>query len=505
MNVLNDRTPNSWARRGISSICASRVMIAWNTMSTRLPAATAFCISGSTSTYEPRVMTKGRSVVTPPVTAWRLSLAQSPSNDCAAVPRCRCVSRSPGRTYRPPASIVRRASTVSPGASAATITPSRIARPHSTTASGFTTRAPLTNRSAVTVSDRVFQDLAVGVGAPELEEAPEVARVVAHLRVDVGVEDLVLLVARAAHDVALGVDEERGAEVVAVGGAPDVLADLVDAAHVEHVGDRVAAQFDLPHLTDPFAVGRGGHEQQVSALKAEDARRLGKVAVVADEDPDLDAERRVEDREAQVARREEEALVARRLAGLHGAQDLRNGHLAVPADEVAVRAQDRCGVVERAVVVLVERVDDDGARLLRDLGEPIHRGTGDRLGGLEPVLVAGDAEADGGGELGEADDPGAVPPRLPREGLRLLDVDPFGLVTAGLDQRWADHRDTSCAECPDLTPSMGGGQVRPPRVFVSSRQDTPSARARSPRPRPTAPRAPRGPAPSRRRTEIGRA
>src|SRR2546428_422738 len=383
MNVLNDRTPNSWARRGISSICASRVMIAWNTMSTRLPAATAFCISGSTSTYEPRVMTKGRSVVTPPVTAWRLSLAQSPSNDCAAVPRCRCVSRSPGRTYRPPASIVRRASTVSLGASAATITPSRIARPHSTTASGFTTRAPLTNRSAVTVSDRVFQDLAVGVGAPELEEAPEVARVVAHLRVDVG---------------------------------------------------------------------------------------------------------------------EEEALVARRLAGLHGAQDLWNGHLAVPADEVAVRAQDRCGVVERAVVVLVERVDDDGARLLRDLGEPVHRGTGDRLGGLEPFLVAVEAEVDGGGELGEADDPGAVPRRLPREVLRLLDVDLFGLVTAELDQRCADHRDTSCAECPDLTPSMGGGQVRPPRVFVSSRQDTPSARARSPRPRPTAPRAPRGPAPSRRRT-----
>src|SRR2546426_6978334 len=247
MNVLNDRTPNSWARRGISSICASRVMIAWNTMSTRLPAATAFCISGSTSTYEPRVMTKGRSVVTPPVTAWRLSLAQSPSNDCAAVPRCRCVSRSPGRTYRPPASIVRRASTVSPGASAATITPSRIARPHSTTASGFTTRAPLTNRSAVTVSDRVFQDLAVGVGAPELEEAPEVARVVAHLRVDVGVEDLVLLVARAAHDVALGVDEERGAEVVADGAGPPPPFDPVVSLHPDHTMLRTGPPDETSH------------------------------------------------------------------------------------------------------------------------------------------------------------------------------------------------------------------------------------------------------------------
>src|SRR5688500_2530592 len=274
MNVLNERTPNSCAMRGISSICASRMMMAWNTMSTRLSAPTSFCICGSTSKYEPRVMTKGSSVVTPPVTAWRLSLAQSPANDCAAVPRCRWVSRRPGRTYRPPASIVRRASTVSPGASTPTITPSRMARPHSTMASGFTTRAPLTKRSAVTGSDLVFQDLAVGVGTPELEEAPQLARVVARLGVDVGVEDLVLLVACAADDGALRVDEERAAEVVAIGGAADVLAHLVHAAHIEHVGDRVPAQLDLPHVADPVAVRRRRHEQQVGALEAEDARRL---------------------------------------------------------------------------------------------------------------------------------------------------------------------------------------------------------------------------------------
>ncbi len=69
MNVLNERTPNSAAMRGISSICGSRTMMAWKSMSTRLPAATARCMSPSTSTYESRVMTKGMSVVTPPVTA----------------------------------------------------------------------------------------------------------------------------------------------------------------------------------------------------------------------------------------------------------------------------------------------------------------------------------------------------------------------------------------------------------------------------------------------------
>src|SRR5687767_8893063 len=66
MNVLKERTPNSPAIRGISSICASRMMIAWKTMSTRLAAATAFCIAGSASAYEPRVITNGSSVVTPP-------------------------------------------------------------------------------------------------------------------------------------------------------------------------------------------------------------------------------------------------------------------------------------------------------------------------------------------------------------------------------------------------------------------------------------------------------
>ena len=69
-----------------------------------------------------------------------------------------------------------------PGAARPRSTPSRIASPHSTTASGLTTRQSLTKRSASITSQRLFQDVAVGVGPAELEEAPEVAHVVARLR-----------------------------------------------------------------------------------------------------------------------------------------------------------------------------------------------------------------------------------------------------------------------------------------------------------------------------------
>src|SRR2546425_2859310 len=407
-------------------------------MSTTLPAATAFCMAGRTSRYDPFVMTNGSSVVTPPVTACRLSVTQSDSNDWAALPRCTCVSMSPGSTWRPSASSVRRASTVSPGPTTAATRPSRIARPHSTTASGLTTRQPVRNRPAFTPLRRRPEDLAVGVRATELEEAPELPHVVARPGIDVGVQDFVLLVAGPADHVALRVDEERGAEVLARRAA-DVLADLVHAADVIHVGDGVAAQLHLPHLADPVAVGRRRHQDEMRALEAEDPRRLGEVTVVADQDADAEAERRVEDREAEVARREEEALVGRRLARLHRPQDLGDAHLAVPAQQAAVGAEHGRRVVERAVVVLVERVHDHGARLARDTGQPVDGGAGYGLRGLEPLAVTAEAEVDRRAELGEADDLGAVAGGLPRQILRLLDVDLFRFVTAELGERDADH------------------------------------------------------------------
>src|SRR4029077_16266137 len=294
-------------------------------MSTTLSEDTARRISPSASRYEPRVITNGISVVTPPVTAWRLSVPQSEAEAWAALPRCRCVSMSPGTTKRPSASMVRRAVTASPGRSTAAIDPSRMASPQSTKPSGLTTRQSRTNRSASIGSARGLDHVAVGVRAAGLHEAPEVAHVVARLGVDVGVEDLARLVARAGHHPAFRIDEERRAEVVTIGRAADILAHLVDAAHVEHVGDGVATQPDLPDVADPVAIGRGRYQEQMRAPQAEHPGGLRKVAVVADEDADLEAERRIEDWEAEVAGLKEEALVAGRLSCLHGAENLGDG------------------------------------------------------------------------------------------------------------------------------------------------------------------------------------
>ena len=49
MNALKERTPNSEAMRGISSIWDSRTMMAWKSMSTTLCSDTARRISPSAS------------------------------------------------------------------------------------------------------------------------------------------------------------------------------------------------------------------------------------------------------------------------------------------------------------------------------------------------------------------------------------------------------------------------------------------------------------------------
>src|SRR4029077_15032934 len=141
--------------------------------------------------------------------------------------------------------------------------------------------------------------------------------------------------------------------------------------------------------------GRGRHQEQMRAPQAEHPGGLREVAVVANEDADLEAERRIEDREAEVAGLKEEALVTGRLSRLHGAENLRDGHLAVLADELAIGTDHRGRVVQDAAVVLVEWVDDDGPRLLRDPAQAVDGGAGDGLGGLEPLLVAVEAEVDG--------------------------------------------------------------------------------------------------------------
>src|SRR5437773_9740044 len=66
-------------------------------------------------------------------------------------------------------------------------------------------------------------------------------------RSDVGVEDLVVLVARAADQVALRPEDHRGAEVVTVGCSARVRPHLVDA-------DRKSTRLNSSHITISYAV-----------------------------------------------------------------------------------------------------------------------------------------------------------------------------------------------------------------------------------------------------------
>ena len=88
-------------------------------------------------------------------------------------------------TKRPPASMVRRARTVSPGAEHGRDRAVANRHPAVHDDVGLDDRQSLTRRSASITSQRLFHHVAVRVGPAELEEPPEVAHVVARLGIDV--------------------------------------------------------------------------------------------------------------------------------------------------------------------------------------------------------------------------------------------------------------------------------------------------------------------------------
>src|SRR3989475_4147744 len=253
-------------------------------------------------------------------------------------------------------------------------------------------------------------------------------------------------------DLAARRDDHAVAVVIALGAA-DVHADLVDAADVVDIRDRVGAELQVPEVPR-HACRRSGYEHDLRAAEPQHARRLREVPVVADEEADT-RERRREGGKAEVAGREVELLVAPRLGALCRVHE-RDARLPVLADQVAVGADDR-GAVEVAPVrrALEDRRDQDRAGLPRDVAQAVDRRPGDRLGPVE-VLASG---LDPGGhraeQLGQADDAGAAVRRLAHHADCRPDV---GLLVRGPDElhpRDPDH-------CASLLMS-GGARAAPPR------------------------------------------
>ena len=150
------------------------------------------------------------------------------------------------------------------------------------------------------------------------------------VEVEVGRQHFVLVARGLGEDLAARIAEV--ALAVELADLPRLLdADAIDGADEVPVGDGVRRLLELPEILAQAGDGRGGVEDDLGAGKAERARALGEVAVVADVDADL-GEAEVEDRVPEVAGAEVELLP-------EAGRDVRDVGLAVLAEILCRRCR----------------------------------------------------------------------------------------------------------------------------------------------------------------------
>ena len=140
----------------------------------------------------------------------------------------------------------------------------------------------------------------------------------------------------------------------------------------------------------------GRVEKDLRALQRRESRAFGIPLIPADQDTDL-AVACLPRAEAEVARREIKFLVVKRI--------VRDVHLAIRAEHLAVRINDGGGVVVKTSgAFLEERGDDDDFIFLRELLESCRARPGNRLGEFEVLVVFALAEILRGEQFLRADD-----------------------------------------------------------------------------------------------------
>ncbi len=200
-------------------------------------------------------------------------------------------------------------------------------------------------------------------------------------------------------------------------------ADAIHGRDEHAVRDRVRALRGLPgvalRLVDRRILAiepadRGGIDEHVRAGERRQSRAFREPLIPAHEDTEL-AARRLVHAEAEIAGREVELLVEERVVG--------NVHLAVLADDAAVRIEYGGSIVIEALgALLEERGDDHDLGVARHLGERLGRRPGDRFGELEELVILALAEVARTEELLQADDLGAPLCGFANALDRLLDV-----------------------------------------------------------------------------------
>ncbi len=146
----------------------------------------------------------------------------------------------------------------------------------------------------------------------------------------------------------------RGAEVALSASVvvPEVVLNPhpVDGPHEAAIGDRMAGLFDAPQVLGQAPRGRLGDENDLGSMEAQQSRTLWEKAVIADAHAHP-ADRRIEDRVAQLSRAKVEVLP--------GTTQMRDMGLAILAEMGPVGLDDSRGVVVDAHTLLSVRWHDE--------------------------------------------------------------------------------------------------------------------------------------------------
>ena len=309
--------------------------------------------------------------------------------------------------------------------------------------------------SGMALIEEPARNAAIRIDPAIAQEGPVLARDLDFLCVEVGVEDLFLIVRGLREDAAEGIGDEAAApELDAAGGGviagafhqdsvvlhiAVLVADAVDRADEDAVGNRVRTLDGLPGvilalaeldlLAGMPADGRG-KEERLGTLERGNACPFGIPLVPADKRAD-GAGGGLLRQEAKIAGREVELLVVQRIVG--------NVHLAIDRGDVVRRG---AGVVQnggRVVIqprsaALEERGDDNELVLANDFTERRSRRAGDGLGDIEERVLFALAEVLRAEELRQADEFSPVLGGLAHAGHGLREVSLGGGDAGHLDE-----------------------------------------------------------------------
>src|SRR6266700_4389546 len=212
-------------------------------------------------------------------------------------------------------------------------------------------------------------------------------------------------------------------------------ADTIAWGHVAAVGHSVAALDEFPGLVLLRAAtrlllgmpaDRGRIKQALRPPQRRQSRRFRIPLVPTDEQADL-SEPGLPGAKAKIARREIEFFAVERI--------VRDVHLAVKAQQRAVRIDDGGGVViESGGAFFEQGNDDDHALALRQSLKRVGGGTGNRFGEFEIRMVLALAKIKRAEQFLSADDLGALPGGAPGKDEGFLKIGLRVRRTAGLQQ-----------------------------------------------------------------------